>query len=440
MFARSDAGAFRKARLFGAITFTVPLLTTLTLTPTLVKADFDEPFLIVEGPSGDQPTGARIAMNASGNMAYVVWIGSGTPGRIRGVRLSPDPSIPMPDSVSISPPDYQALEPDLSMNQGGVTFIVWRYTMPDSPRIQLRRRAADGALGAIEDVSSASLSSVFLPRVAANVGGDAIIAWQGDNNRVYARFRAANGSYGPTKIVSPSSEFAFNARVAIAKNGMAVVVWQRGNGVKARTRSSDGTWGPIQLISTEGVEPQIAMTPAGNALVVWSRGGLIEARSRAADGVLGSPITLSAPGENSDKAQVAMNGKGNALVVWRETLDGGKSRINVRARSATAVVAPKQALTPSTGVASDPQVAMNGGGHAVVVYTRTDSSNRRRVHARTRSAAGALGTSEQLSARGAEDFPHVAIATNGTAIAVWQGPSNENGTMYGIHGGLGTVP
>jgi hypothetical protein len=70
---------------------------------------------------------------------------------------------------------------------------------------------------------------------------------------------------------------------------------------------------------------------------------------------------------------------------------------------------------------------MDPDGDAVVVWSGSDGANIR-IHGRTRSAAGVLGTIQVLSdaGQGASE-PAIAVDPNGNAAAVWSRPDGTTG-------------
>jgi hypothetical protein len=108
---------------------------------------------------------------------------------------------------------------------------------------------------------------------------------------------------------------------------------------------------------------------------------------------------------------------------WR--VDGGATRVQARARDAGGVLAATQDLTGAITVGSVelplPQVAIDADGDAVFAWLEEDASNSVLVQARTRSAAGVLGSPAALSPAGEDvDSAEVAIDPDGGAAAIWR--------------------
>ncbi|MDQ3990737.1 MAG: hypothetical protein M3245_00290 [Actinomycetota bacterium] len=304
-----------------------------------------------------------------------------------------------------------------------------------------------GAGAGVTDVQSLSAGGqeVRHPQVAVDRDGDALVVWErrdgssGNWWRVQARWRSAAGVLSDVQNLSPAGQDAQDPQVAMDRNGNAVVVWEvtsyspteGGESVQARRRSASGTLGPVRTLSDPGQkadDPQVAMDPGGNAVVVWRRydgaNSRIQARARSASGALSGVQTLSAAGRMAQHPQVAVDLAGNAVVVW-ERYDGANWRIQARRRSASGgVLSAVQTLSPKGEDDFYPQVAVDGGGNAVVVWYRFQAGMHRLVQARGRSASGVLSAVQTLSPEWEDAYdPQVAVGRRGNAVVVWENGS-----------------
>jgi hypothetical protein len=288
------------------------------------------------------------------------------------------------------------------------------------------------------NVSGATVDA-FDPQVAMDVDGDAVVVWKGSdgtNFRIRARARSATGTFGPVQPLSLAGQDALDPQVAVDADGDAIFVWERSDGtnsrIEARSRSAAGTLGPIQILSAAGqdaFDPQVAVDTDGDAVAVWRRfdgaNYRIQARALSVTGALGSVQTLSAATRDALNPQVAIDPSGNAVVVWQR-FDGTNVRISARARAATGGLAAAQVLSAAGQDAFDPQVGVDQDGDAVIVWVRLgenaqcNGSPCGRIQARSRSAAGTLGSVQTLSAAGRNgEGPQVALEADGDAVAAW---------------------
>jgi len=76
----------------------------------------------------------------------------------------------------------------------------------------------------------------------------------------------------------------------------------------------------LSAAGQDAYDPQVAFDGQGNAIAVWSRSNgtnfIVQAAVRAAGGSFGAAQDLSAAGQDAHVPEVAVDGQGNAIVVW----------------------------------------------------------------------------------------------------------------------------
>ena len=259
--------------------------------------------------------------------------------------------------------------------------------------------------------------------------------FDGTNTIVQAAVRAAGASFGAPQDLSAAGQKAGFPEVAVDGRGNAIAVWSRFDGanfiVQAAARAAGGSFGAPQDLSAAGQKagfPEVAVDGQGNAIAVWSRfdgtNFIVQAAARAAGGSFGAPQDLSAAGQGAFNPQVAVDGQGNAIAVWRR-FDGTNTIVQAAARAAGGSFGAPQDLSAAGQKASFPEVAVDGQGNAIAVWSRFDGTNFI-VQAAARAAGGSFGAPQDLSAAGQDaHVPEAAVDGQGNAIAVW---SRSNGT------------
>jgi hypothetical protein len=345
-----------------------------------------------------------------------------------------------------SPPDMSAAGedayvPQLAIDSDGDAVVAWSRYDGSNYRIQVRRRTPWGGLGAAQTLSAAG-KDADEPQLAVDRHDAVVVVWRrydGAHYRIQVRRRTASGNLSAVQTLSAAGEDAFDPQVALDPDGNALVVWWRYDGthfrIQARRRTASGGLSAVQTLSAAGrraVHPQVAMDPDGKAVVVWTRSDgsndRIQARRRTATGNLSAVQTLSPAGQDASDPQVAMDPDGNAVVVWRRS-DGANWRIQARRRTVSGGLSAAQTLSAAGQDADKPQVGVDPNGKAVLVWTRSDGANDR-VEVRRRTPAGSLSAVQTLSAAGQDaSWPQVAVDRNGTALVVW---SRSDGANYRI--------
>jgi hypothetical protein len=200
--------------------------------------------------------------------------------------------------------------------------------------------------------------------------------------------------------VSDAGQDAFEPRVAEDSSGNSLMVWTRSDGtnirIQAKFRAADGTWGPVATISEAGrdaSEPQVAFDPTGNAIAVWVQSdgshGRTHAAFRPTGGSFGGDQTISAATQDASAPQIAIDSTGKAVAVWYR-FDGTTDRIQAAVRPANGSFGAAQTLSPLGQEAFEPRIAAgpNADANAAAVWTAADGSNLRVQSARRRDVVG----------------------------------------------------
>jgi hypothetical protein len=384
---------------------------------------------------------------------------------------------------TLSAPGQPAVSPQVAVDPNGNAVFVWeRYdgttNCQGDPclRIQAVARSATGALSAVQTLSAVGSHAVG-PDVGVDQNGNAVFGWRNSTvGFVQARARSATGALSPIQVIASANSYT-SPDLAVDADGDAVFIWSTPtdlacdpDGVfqclqtRTRVRTATGSLTPVQGLSAyaagrDGSDGDVAVDPNGNAvfdwvLTDWNAGAQrIQGRARAADGTLSGAPLLSAPGQAAIDPELGVDQSANAVFVWRRpdgTTDcGGSScdRIEARARSADGTLSSTQTISAAGGRAFLPDIAVDPNGNAVVVWTRNDGTTGCppnptiqpgcvRVQARSRSAAGTLGSVQTLSAAGqdAANGGKVGIDQSGHAVAVW---SRFGGTNWRIQAAAG---
>jgi hypothetical protein len=201
---------------------------------------------------------------------------------------------------------------------------------------------------------------------------------------LWAPASAQAAAWLPAVPVSPASENATFAEVAMAGNGDVVAAWvQSTGGLWASIRPAGGSFGAPAPVSSgtgnvAGQRPALAADPAGNAVVAWLQSNgthqLMRAAFRPAGGSFGPPATISAAGQHAANPDLAMDGAGNAIVVWSRS-DGTRQRVQWAYRPVGGGF-PAGGTTITAGANSSqefPRIAMDPDGNAVVAYQAYDT-------------------------------------------------------------------
>ncbi|MGC4096154.1 MAG: hypothetical protein QM706_03470 [Nitrospira sp.] len=134
---------------------------------------------------------------------------------------------------------------------------------------------------------------------------------------------------------------------------------------------------------------------------------------------------------DADLPQVAVDGSGNAVAVWTQS-DGTRDNIVAnRYVAATNSWGTPQLIEADNGGAYDAQVAMDSSGNAVAVWEQYDGTRYNIWANRYVAATNSWGTAQLIEADNAGDayLAQVAVDGSGNAVAVWE---QSDGTRTNI--------
>jgi hypothetical protein len=179
----------------------------------------------------------------------------------------------------------------------------------------------------------------------------------------------------------------------------------------------------ISRAGQNATEPQVAADSAGDVVAVWRRSKganyVIEAVERPTGGAWSAPLQLSAEGQSAETPQVAVDAAGDAVAVWSRS-NGSKYIVQSATRPAGGVWGPPLDLSAAGADAKGPQVAVDGAGRFVVVWSRSTGPSTAVIQSATGLPSGAWSGPDELSTSGRNDEPQIAVDSRGDAVAVWR--------------------
>lgn len=141
-----------------------------------------------------------------------------------------------------------------------------------------------------------------------------------------------------------------------------------------------------------------------------------------------APVTVSPPGQYVEAPQAAVDERGDEAVVWEDRINPYHTKIEISLRPDGGSFASPVTVTEAPGENSTPSVALGPRGEALVAWSsEADTEHEARELIETSSGSVATGSfSPPTPVSGYEGgngwmYPHVGIAADGEAVAVWAG-------------------
>ncbi len=302
--------------------------------------------------------------------------------------------------------------------------------------------------------------NVTAPDVAVDPAGNAVAVWSQLDGVWSSRFTPDDG-WGIAAPIPDVQGLLLDlrpAKVAMDAEGKAIVVcpqsWAVGNIVSSHS-NADGRWGPSHRIDDNSgdadapLTPQISVSADGSAVAVWAQAQANETGSNIWSNhyepdngwSFARRIETNNAGDASEP-QVAVDASGNAVAVWEQS-DGTRSNIWSNGYALNGDWGTARLIeTNNAGNASEPQVAVDPSGNAVVVWQQFDGTQYSVWFNRYTSAGWGVAERIESDVGTYEPEPQVAVDANGNAVAVWYQLGNTHhiwSKRYTPSGGWGTA-
>jgi hypothetical protein len=305
----------------------------------------------------------------------------------------------------------------------------------------------DGTWGTAQLIETNAGNALY-PQIAMNAGGNAIAVWNqydGTTNayHIWAIRYVAGVGWGTAQLIENNNGDASNPQIAMDGSGNAIAVWNQSDGtlinIWANRYVAGVGWGTAQLIETNNAGnaggANIAMNPSGNAIAVWyqydSAGkGHIWANRYVVGSGWGTAQLIENNNATASSPQIAMDGSGNAIAVWSQ-YDGSWNRIWANRYVVGSGWGTAQLIENNNATASSPQIAMNANGNAIAVWKLYYENTQFDIWANRYVAGVGWGTIQLIETdnAGNADYPQIAMDGSGNAIAVWK---QSDGTRTNI--------
>jgi hypothetical protein len=324
------------------------------------------------------------ATNDAGNEA-VVWVHDIGADRVLQAVSRPSGGDLFPNAEDISKEVQEVRAHAIAMDVAGNLVAVWAQRLGATLTVQAAwRPRATGAWSAASPLSAPSADAGFFgPALQVNAAGDAVAAWV-ESARAVSVGNVGAQVWAPRAFLSPAEGIGQgDPSVAVDAGGDAAVTWAWTNGitgslvVQAAYRPAGGAWDVRTLGEVRGERPphpRAAIDDAGNATFVWIGGTgrtSLETAGWTPAGQWSAQSTV-VPSGASDP-ELGVDPGGDAVVVWRSQ---GTRRIEASIRpGAAAAWQPRGFVSPADGSldavdASGPGVALDRDGRAVAVWQR----------------------------------------------------------------------
>jgi hypothetical protein len=372
--------------------------------------------LVLQNNGGDS-----LAVAANGSFTFATPVGAGAP---YGVTVLAQPA---------SPAQTCTVQNGSGTATANVTSVA--VSCVTTPIARTWRGA--GLLETIDE------GEAFEHQVAFDGAGNAMAVWAqldaatGQYKTWARRYLPATGWGTAQRTQSDASREGRGPRVAFKANGDAMVAWMQSDPGATNVwitsfTASTGSWGTATQVNTgtAGVSfPVLAIDPGDDAIVVWPErsslaGFQIKARRLAAAG-WGAVQSIGSAVGGASRPDIAMDAGGSATVVWvQQNATGTGADVWANRFVAGTGWGTATVIETNDRDASNPAIASDAAGNAMAVWVQADDTNpvtnTSSVYS-NRFSAGSWGTATLV--KGGAPFAWdgaIAMNASGDAVVVWQ--------------------
>ena len=229
------------------------------------------------------------------------------------------------EDVTGTPPVF-----DLRVATGGQNSIaVWTAGGFDSSTTRVYVSLGNGAVWGEAQRLTEVTGGIGAPAIDMDENGNAMLVWPQSDGVFLRRYVASSNSWTPVTMVRSETSIARDLHIDVALDGQAIVAWVSGNNAglwSAVGNVSSDTWTDLQRLDFDGEnvlngrEPRVAIDRQGRAIVVWRIEDRLNASEHHAEGW--RPSVLLGPTQSA--ADLDLNDAGLGVAVWWN--DGLQSR------------------------------------------------------------------------------------------------------------------
>lgn len=386
-----------------------------------------------------QAQSPRLAADGQGNV-FAVWrAGDGGTAWVMASRYQPGTGWSTPHVLDAGD------VPQVTVDAAGNAVALWVKSDETGVGIWTSRYTADAGWSSPQALDSQP-DNVGVARIAGNAAGDAVAVWLQEDGvsaryNVWAnRYVPGQGWQGPQRVEQLDQQ-AYDAVVAVAPSGEAMVVWVQSDGTRfnalASASARAGAWSaPVEVdTSPQSVgNPVLVAAADGSFAAAWTQvgGNFIQfwANFFVPDsGWTGAARVDQAPNGIS-YGQLAVGPAGSAVAAWVQN-EAADQNVwsNSYARGSGWGTAQRVETGPFD--ARSPLVAVDAAGNALVVWRQQEDTGGT-TWASRRPAGGAWGTATHLGTPYTVDtnVPALAMDASGSAMVAWDEYDGE--TRYKV--------
>jgi hypothetical protein len=279
------------------------------------------------------------------------------------------------------------LGPVVGLDDAGDGAVVWLESHAKSGHSLYQSHLVGGAWQGAGKLLDQRSGNPGYPRLAVDSAGNVTVMWaevDGPHTGLYLR-RMDPEIFEWSSDVVLCSEPCYMPTLAVDWWAGGAAAWLSAEGTDPRLHIAylglpDGVWQEEPLPDAIPAAPVYASVAAANrsAVLVWKQDedpGTVYASMRGSDGVWHPPVLLGSDAEQYTIPQAGFDGNGNIIATWNQGPDDAARVVAARYDASTGAWSQPVPLDNGAGSATDPILAVNGAGLAVVIWEQWQDGN-----------------------------------------------------------------
>jgi len=403
-----------------------------------------------------------IAMTVDGNFV-ITWVNFNVfPTFIYAQRYTSDGSV-LGNNFKVNDDDGTSMydDPDISIDNAGNFVITWTDYRNIGPDIYAQRFAYNGSiLGSNFKVNNDSGNhSQFYPSIASNNNGNFIITWADHRigSNIYAQRYTSNGGVLGSNFKVNDATIAPDlfppTSIATDSSGNFFITWVEDRNddwdIYAQRYASDGnTLGSNFKVNDDGnrganqVSPSIAIENSGNIIITWgdyrhAEWDIYSQLIKSNGDTLGNNLKVnnSILNTNQNNPEIATDGSNNYVITWE---DNRNEHWDIYAQYFSLngnAIGDNFKVNDNIGNSNEnyPAIAMNANGNILVTWEDSRNGNSDIYAQRYDDNGNSIGNNFKVNdniGNTVENYPAVAMDSNGNYIITWEDSRNNNSDIF----------
>ncbi len=342
--------------------------------------------------------------------------------------------------------------PRIGVSDDGQAVVAWRQASGERTSVWVNEYDRRRGWSRARDLAPANAGDAIAMVLSVGPTGAAAVVWReaaGKSIDLWGARRDAAGTWSAPIRLEDEEGKIVGEHVVVDAAGNAMVVWEQSQKKEvrllARAFGPDGSGGNVVVLDRR--EPPgtlrgvvIGGSPNGRVVALWIRGAGQEGSMTAArfDPRHGwaAAEALESASEGLGAAEVAVNDAGQAFAAWRNDAAGASlhaARFEPGRGWSPPMLAARSQFPgrDEHGPIGHPEVGMDGRGVAMVVWRELDSVLQN-VWGRLHDPARGFGEPLPLEKSDTRNThrPELAVAGDGSAVAVWQQTDERHADLF----------